>query len=358
VNGSLVHLEVDAAADKGVRNSQPEGIGRVVALGDLVCWNNLGRNVVFADPWLRPYARFGATLFPDDDEASQYDLDVHSILDVPESGLVVFSNHFGTVRAFRRGELLDGADGRLVAPSAVWSFVADVERTVVAGGRLVGSAPRSEGAIGLVVSELLRNLPEQSGIRTRRDATAFGEVTALGVVPSGRDPLLAVGGDGKLMLVPLDEGHLGRPRWEADVGFRVATIAWHEGALWAAGPDPVSSIDDYDWEALAGGGFAVFTHADGKAIVSGVLPEDVAWGTGGVAVSPVGSLLAAAGRTGCLYLIDPRTGATRHTSAPLAGNSLGIAHMAVISDRLLCGFNRGGYSLHCFRESADDREDP
>ncbi len=58
----LVHHEVDAWADAGVRNSQPEGIGRVVALRDLVCWNNLGRNVVFADDGLRPLAVFGTTL--------------------------------------------------------------------------------------------------------------------------------------------------------------------------------------------------------------------------------------------------------------------------------------------------------
>ena len=53
----LVHREVDAGADAGVRNSQPEGIGRVVALGDLVCWNNLGRNVVFADRRAPPSRR-------------------------------------------------------------------------------------------------------------------------------------------------------------------------------------------------------------------------------------------------------------------------------------------------------------
>src|SRR5690348_15098929 len=80
VNGSLIHEDVDAASATGVRNSQPEGIGRVVALDDLVCWNNLGRNVVFADRRLRPRAIFGTTLFPDEDEASQYDFDVHSIL--------------------------------------------------------------------------------------------------------------------------------------------------------------------------------------------------------------------------------------------------------------------------------------
>ena len=39
---------VDAYPESRVHNSQPHGIGRVVALDGLWAWNNLGRNVVFA----------------------------------------------------------------------------------------------------------------------------------------------------------------------------------------------------------------------------------------------------------------------------------------------------------------------
>jgi hypothetical protein len=358
VNGSLVHEDVDAASSTGVRNSQPEGIGRVVALGDLVCWNNLGRNVVFADSGLRPRAIFGTTLFPEEDEASQYDLDVHAILDVPDAGLVVVLNHFGTVRGFERDELLGSNDGRPVAPSLVWSFVADVERSLVVAGRLVGSAPRSNGAIGLVVSDVFHTLPNGETIPTRWGATSFGEVTALAVIPSPHDPQVVVGGDGTMALLPLKQHHMGRPRWEANIGFRAATISWHDEALWAAGPDRGTNIDDYDWEALSGGGFAVFDHVDGKTIMSGPLPNDVAWGTGGVAVAPFGGMLAAASRTGRLHLLDPRTGTSRLSTAPLGAASLGIAHLAVTARRVLCGFNRGGYRLHSFTEPAGDVEDP
>lgn len=76
-------IEVDANSEVGVRNSQPEGIGRVASLGDLVAWNNLGRNIVFADRELRPLAVFGSTRFGDQDELSQYDLDIHAVLAVP-----------------------------------------------------------------------------------------------------------------------------------------------------------------------------------------------------------------------------------------------------------------------------------
>jgi hypothetical protein len=357
VNEPLVHHHVDAAAVTGVRNSQPEGIGRVVALGDLVCWNNLGRNVVFADAGLHPLAIFGTTLFPDDDEASQYDLDVHAILDLPESELVVVLNHFGTLRGFRRRDLFGSADGRLVDPSTVWSFVADMERTVAVGGRLIGTAPRADGAVGLVVSEPLHTVPSGASIPITLAASSFGEVTALGAVPSPDDPLIAVGGDGKAALMQLAGARVRPARWETPIGFRAATIAWHGGALWTAGPEG-GNIDDYDWERLSGGRFAVLNPTDGAVITSGPLPDDIAWGTGGMAVAPFGRWLATASRRGCLYLVDPRTGAGHRASGPLANASMGIAHLAIAGGRALCGFNRGGYRLHSFAERAAAAEAP
>ena len=349
---SVYHHDVDAAADYGVRNSQPEGIGRVAVLDRLVCWNNLGRNVVFADRALRPRAIFGTTLFPDQDEPSQYDLDVHSILEVPELGLVVVLNHLGAVRGFRHADIFDLADGRPVEPSLLWWFLADVERTVTVAGRLVGSAPRSDGGVGLVVSAPLDALPDRASIPTRSGAAAFGEVTALGVVPSTDGPLIAVGGVAKMALFPLVDDRLGRPSWEADVGFRVATLAWHRDLLWAAGPDCAETVDDYDWEQLGGGGFVALDPTSGAKVMTGPLPPDVAWGSGGVAVAPFGQMLAVSGRTGCLHFVDPRSGGGCLSTSSLAGASLGIAHAAVVGDQVLCGFNRGGYRLHSFTESS------
>ena len=122
--------------------------------------------------------------------------------------------------------------------------------------------------------------------------------------------------------------------------------------MWAAGPELAGAVDDYDWERLGGGGFVALDPADGKTVMSGPLPDDVAWGTGGVAVAPFGGLLAAVGRTGCVHLIDPRHApADRSSTEPLAASSLGIAHMAVVGRRVLCGFNRGGYRLHVFAQS-------
>jgi hypothetical protein len=351
VTPALVHEDVDAAAGAGVRNSQPEGIGRVAVLDDLVCWNNLGRNVVFADFHLRPHAVFGTTLFPDEDEPSQYDLDVHAILEVRQLGLVVVQNHYGTVRGFRREDIVACTDGRLVEPSSVWSFVADVERTVAVGGRLVGSAPRSDGAVGLLVSEPLAHLPENGPIPTTACASDFGEVTALGVMPSVNGPVVAVGGDRHVALMPL----FGSPTWEKDVPFRVAALVWHDHAVWAAGPDSGGAVDDYDWERLRAGGFAVLDPTDGATLTGGRLPEDVAWGTGGAAVALLGPLLVAAARTGGLHLLDPRgrTGnrsTNERSTGTTSSGSLGIAHLAVSGRRVICGFNRGGYRLHAFTQ--------
>lgn len=344
--------EVDAAADEGVRNTQPEGIGRVSDLDGLVGWNNLGRNVVFADSALRPRAVFGTTLFPGQDEPSQYDLDIHSILEVPELGLVVVLNHLGAVRGFRRAEILQHADGGPIEPSLLWWFVPDVERTVTVAGRLVGSAPRSDGGLGLVVSSFLDSLPDRASIPTRSGAVGFGEVTSLAVVPADEGPLVAVGGVGQVALLPLVDDRVGRPIWEADLGFRVATLAWHRELLWAAGPDCAETVDDYDWERLGGGGYAALDPTNGAKVMGAPLPADVAWGSGGVAVAPFGHLLAVAGRSGCLYLIDPRRGDVLRSTSPLAGVSLGIAHTAVVDDKVLCGFNRGGYRLHSLTQSA------
>ncbi len=323
-----------------------------------MCWNNLGRNVVFANRRLRPQTVFGTTQFPGEDEPSQYDLDVHSILDWPDLGMVAVLNHIGAVRGFRRAEILGHSDGSLIEPASSWWFVADVERTVSAAGRLVGSAPRSGGAVGVLVSASLDTVVPGGEIPTRLCATAFGEVTALGVVPSPDGPLIGVGGEAKVALVPLVGDQLGRPRWEVDVGFRVATLAWHGDALWVAGPECGGAVDDYDWERLGGGGFAALAPDDGRTLVTGPLPGDVAWGTGGVAFAPFGRLVAAAGRTGCLHLVDPHGRRRPRSTAPLAGASLGMSHLAVVGGQVICGYNRGGYRLHAFAQSAANRDGP
>ena len=72
--------------------------GRIVSLGHAGCaWNNLGRNIVFANASLRPLAIFGDTMFPEDDEASQFDLDIHAIVELADTGQIAVLNHPGVL---------------------------------------------------------------------------------------------------------------------------------------------------------------------------------------------------------------------------------------------------------------------
>ena len=352
-------VEVDAHSEVGVRNSQPEGIGRVVDLGDLVAWNNLGRNVVFANRQWQPVAVFGTTSFPHDDELSQYDLDVHAILQLAGDGesLVVTLNHLGSVLGFAGAEL--GLSGRsrsdpaasspvsLVEPVVSTSFADDLERTVAVGARLVSSRPGSAPGGGLLISEPVHEGVGKSCLDAEAALEGWGRVTALCTFGSRRDQLVAVGGEGRATLAELDDGRFGRSLVEVDLPFRAAAFAWDGRLLWAFGSELATSpVDDYRWEDLRGGGYSAIDPSNGGVAAAGPLPDDVAWGNGGVAMVMAGGRLFAVGRTGRLHrLADARTGRFV-SSAPLADSSLGIAHAAAVGDRILYGFNRGGYRLH------------
>jgi hypothetical protein len=114
--------------------------------------------------------------------------------------------------------------------------------------------------------------------------------------------------------------------------------------LWAAGSELTTGIGDYDWDQLHGGGLVALDVADGRVLASAPLPDDIAWGNGGVPFVVLGGLPCGIARTGGLYVLH-RDGETAGRSAPFATRSLGIAHAAVVADRLLYGFNRGGYGL-------------
>jgi hypothetical protein len=344
-----VNLEVDAYPASRVHNSQPHGIGRVVALGGSWAWNNLGRNVVFADKDYRPRAVFDESVFSED-EPSQYDLDVHAILDVPSEGIILMLNHLGMVRAFSSDVIRQPGPLRRVSPMWTRTFAPDVERTVVLQDRIVGSRPREAGAPGLLLSERLsaQDVPDPLEMGVRLET--IGMVTALVAIHDGTADCIAVGSKTQVSLVPATADGIGQPRWTVDVDFEPRVVLWDGARVWAAGCDRVAhEIDDYDWDALGGGGFAAFDAADGRVVVRGRFPDDLAWGNGGVAVVYVPGALCGIGRRGALYTFDARDGSPLTTTAPIAATSIGIAHAAAQGDQVLYGFNRGGYRLHAIR---------
>jgi hypothetical protein len=336
-------ITFDSYPRSRVENSQPAGIGRVVALRGRWAWNNLGRNVVFASRSFRPQAVFERTEFPDDDEPSQYDLDIHAILAVDRGERVVVLNHLGLLRAFRAADLAWSGAVRSLEPVWTARFADDVERVVAAGDRLIGSRPRHEQAGGVIVSEpLVTNPGAQVDVQASLEDWAV--VTALETVspPGGR--CLAVGDPGRVALVPIGDETLGSPRWAAPVAFQPAALTWDGRLLWAAGSESADGVDDYDWEQLRGGGFVGLDPADGSRVVEGRF-HDVAWGNGGAAVVITSDFVCGVERTGALSVHSKRDGRLVARTPGTASRTLGIAHAAAIGDQVLFGYNRAGYQL-------------
>jgi hypothetical protein len=337
---------MDSYPSSRVVNSQPAGIGRIVSLGRGCAWNNLGRNVVFADSSLHPVAVFGDTVFPDDDEASQFDLDIHAIVALA-GGQTAVLNHLGLVRLFDPPPVSGPP-----APRPGWEetrrldFVDDVERVVPLGDRLVTSRPRGQRLAGVLVT------PPAETWRARLDADtaheSFGFVSALAAAatPDGTG-WVALGGEGRVRLVEADHGRLGAARWEAPVDFLTGVLVACGSTLWAAGSARGGvGLDDYDWEQRGGGGLVQLDLHRGTALVSARFGADLAWGSGGVPMVVADGLPCGLGRRGELHVLPPGEPVTTRLTDPLGPDQLGIAHAAVVGDQLVFGFNRGGYRLH------------
>jgi hypothetical protein len=341
VSDLLRATEIESYPESRVHNSQPHGIGRVAALDGLGAWSNLGRNVVLTGPDLRPRAVFDESVFTED-EPSQYDLDVHAVLDVAEQGLVVTINHYGMVRAFDRDEVAVPGPVRRVRPRWTRDAADDVERWVIVDGRLVGSGPREQRTGGLLVSGPLLRDGDDIPLTLTRALEGWGMVSALAPLDAGH---VVIGGDARVGVAAIDDRGAVELRWDVAVDFEPAMVLADGARIWAAGSDVDPTVDDYDWEARLGGGFAALDPVEGRVVVHGRFDDGVAWGTGGVAVVVADELVIAVGRRGEVQCFDGRVRAWVRTTAAVADTSLGIAHAAVIGDHLVYGFNRGAYRL-------------
>lgn len=331
-----------------VVNSQPAGIGRIVSLDGWSAWNNLGRNVVFADSSLRPLAIFGDTMFPDDDETSQFDLDIHAIVEQAGTGKIAVLNHLGSVRIFEPPRSVE--PGLVVRPHLEaerrLDFIDDVERVIGLGGRLITSRPRGQRLDGVLVTEPLASARGCLDFSTAQES--FGFVTALTAKStSSGTGWVALGGEGRVRLVDTDGGQLGAIRWEAAVDVLSAVLVASGSSLWVAGSSVGGAgVDDYDWEKLGGGGLVQLDLATGVVVSSARFGDDLAWGSGGVALVVVDGVPIGVGRCGELTALVPGTEMTARLTQGLAPEALGIAHVAVVGNQLVIGFNRGGYRLH------------
>ena len=339
---------MDSLPESRVVNSQPAGIGRVVSFGGRCAWNNLGRNVVFADAALRPRAIFGDTMYPEDDEASQFDLDIHAIIELSDTGRIAIVNHLGSVRIFETPWSL--RPGTTVDPSLqaarTLDFLEDLERVTGLGGRLVTSRPRSRRLGGVLVSQPIDSAQRHLGADIEQESFGFVTALAAGSTPDGTG-WVALGGDGRVRLVEAERGRLGVIRWEVAVDFLAAALVVWGSSLWAAGSAlGGAGLDDYAWETLGGGGLAQIDLATGSRLASARFGDDLAWGSGGVALVVADGIPYGLGRRGELHTLVPGDPVTTQLTGGLAAEPLGIAHVAVVGDQLLIGYNRGGYQLH------------
>src|ERR1700722_15676982 len=332
-----------------VVNSQPAGIGRIVSLGSRCAWNNLGRNVVFADAELRPIAIFGDTMFPEDDESPQVDLDIHAIVEVgADTEQIAVLNHLGVVRIFEPPRSV-GSEPRVephLNEARRIDFIDDVERVIGLGDHLVTSRPRGQRLGGVLVTQQIASSRQSLDADTAQES--FGFVTALAASSTpGGTGWVALGGEGRVRMVEADHGRLGATRWEAAIDFVPAVLVSCGSTLWVAGSAlDGAGLDDYDWEQLRGGGLAQFDLASGAVVAAARFGEDLAWGSGGVALVVVDGVPCGVGRCGELHALPSGARATTRLTTELAPHPLGIAHAAVVGDQLVMGFNRGGYQLH------------
>ena len=173
-------------------------------------------------------------------------------------------------------------------------------------------------------------------------------VTALASLPGDAPGRLAVGG----------EQHVASGRLTATAAGSRCAVG-HDGRLRAGRPPlgrraalgggerPGAAVDDYDWEARHGGGFAALDPADGRTRRAGPVRRRLGVGERRRrAWSLVPGALCGFGRRGELHLFDTRDGAlVRDDGAARRRVARHRATAAAVGEHLVYGFNRGGYRL-------------
>jgi len=373
--------QLDTHPVSSVRNSQPAGIGRLAAFDELLVINNLGRNVEIAavdGNTLAPIHLFQQTAFPEADEPSQFDLDIHGFLWRPDRQHLVSVNHYGVIRLLAPVGQADRAAGRQWQSSSELisqgnlKWPGDAERLLFAGSSLLSSSPRGYAVTdaietGVLISEnweraiagnqLSNGQPFGAiythDLRYRRELGDWGMITALALSACGR--MLAVAAGARLGVFRLAyDRHAGvkleQLLWEKQISCVTTWLHFAEDStdLLVAGCSPAGQDDnDADWDALRGGLLGSLNRETGKNRWLKELEIDLAWGNGGdpLAYVPGKMLIAGVNRTGCLHLWNLPDGRTTAATQPQSRASMGIAHMTRLGSFIYCGFNRGGYQL-------------
>jgi len=140
-------------------SSPPLGIGCLKAAGNYLLINNIGRNLEIARPMnkeLDSITCYSRSIFSNDQEAIDFDLDMHAVIYNPAWKRLLALNHDGRIRMFNIENLIakdaqtnDSAgngDDRPAAwlnlePEAEFFWKSDVEHSLLIGNCLVSSSP-------------------------------------------------------------------------------------------------------------------------------------------------------------------------------------------------------------------------
>ncbi len=366
-------------ATSPISNSQPAGIGRLVAIDGALIVNNLGRNIEISTPHegaLEPLHVFQETAFPGEDEPSQFDLDYHGFLALQDRRQLIAINHHGIIRlltpAGSDSVFGPSSNGRCFELSSERNlkWPGDAERFVLAGSSLISSSPRGyevddAAEPGILISlEWSRAVAGHSEtmsdpfgaihahhIRYRQALADWGVITALALSGSGQ--LLAVAAGSRIGVLSLDADSGGEIQieqllWERKVASVISWLHFTEDSNdLLIGGCSLSAVDDTgaDWESLKGGELSAFDLTAGGQRWLSELHVDLAWGNGGdpLVYVPGRKQIAGVDRTGSLYLFDLAGGHASQFTGAQSGKSMGIAHATWLDDSIYCGFNRGGY---------------
>ncbi len=319
--------------DSPVRNSQMEGIGRIEAFGNTVVINNLGRNIEtchFENGGLHRPSFYQETAYPDHDELSQFDLDMHAFLMSPDRRHLLALNHHGLVRVFEMPAFRH-------VRSLQW--YGDVERTVLIDGCLIGTSPNGfatedPARDGIVIG---KSWEESNGrISFSFELSDWGKVSAIAQICPGN--ALAIAAGQRLGLFSVKGAAISSLLWQIDLPFAILWIKDNpaQKKILVAGDSP----------------FAVLDADSGRLLQQFRLTPALAWGNGAVPLTLAHDQLIGADRLGGIYswslkAEDSDSASPKTLLTETAAQPLGFAHMAISGNHVLCGYNRGGYKILC-----------
>ncbi len=355
--GSVSHDVISTAAASPVQNHQTPGIGRLENIFDLVLINNLGRNIQFCSKNLDHIALFAETIFPYQDEESQFDLDFHTFIEL--EGKILAVNHYGLIRLFEQPANLRD----FVQPIATNQWLGDVERFAVVEGCLLSTSPQGysvpdRAQPGVLISakaiHYLSKLNAEPNLPYEIALPDWGTTTALAVLE--RQRLLAIAAKNRVGIYSYEMRKeqltlSSKPISEFTTRFVACLLKFDiDGTLFACGYDPVHTGADHQaWDALAGGGFCLFEH--GSVLVEKSFKIDLAWGNGGdpVLLNFDSDTVYGIDKFAGLHSWNMATGEYKLLCQSEETQSLGMAHATIVDRTILCGFNRDGYRIHRYR---------